>query len=409
MSAISDKYHKLGGPSGFLGQPTTPENPTPDGHGRYSHYQHGSIYWSKKTGAHEVHGAIRNLWSSLGWELSQLGYPLTDETSVAGGRFNRFEHGHIYWTPATGAHEVHGAILDRYLEDGGPGNAGYGFPTGDEEPVLRGRRSRFQRADVFWDGRSAYVVYPGPQPSTLDPRAAGQWKVAPFSSGVVGVHVALLHTNQVLFVNFREPDNPAAPPEPPLTAVSTVLDLATGTLLLPSYEGPLPELENIFCGGHAFLPDGRLIVVGGDREGYVRPTPVKAIHEFVPGGPGGGHWHYLGDMRQGRWYPTAATLPDGRVLITGGHSRNDIAPREANNTFEIYDRAVGLSGTTGVLEVLHTDAALYPFVVVLPDRTALVHGATTSQFLDLQTITPVPGALEAAARPDRASRTYGVE
>jgi hypothetical protein len=409
MSAISDKYASLGGPQGFLGASTTSEKKTPDKRGRFTHYEHGSIYWSPETGAHEVHGAIRDLWASLGWEHPPLGYPLSDETGVGGGRFNDFQGGSIFWSPSTGAHVVQGAILARYRGDGGPESSGYGFPISNEEPVRRGRRSRFERADVFWDQRSAYVVYPGPQPSTLDPVQAGRWEVAPFGSGIVGVHAALLHTNQVLFVSFREPDNPAAAPEPPLAAVSTVLDLATGTLAHPSYEGPLPELENVFCGGHAFLPDGRLIVVGGDREGYVRATPVKAIHEFVPGGPGGGHWHYLGDMRKPRWYPSATTLPDGRVLILGGHSQNDKPPQTANNTFEVYDRATGLTPQTGVLDILHLGAALYPFVVVLPNKTALVHSGTTSQFLDLQTFQVRPGTLEAAARPDRASRTYGVE
>jgi hypothetical protein len=411
VTAISERYTELGGPDGLLGPSTTGELSTPDGIGRYVHYRSGSIYWSPATGAHEVHGAIAGKWAELGWERSALGYPTSDEEPVGDGvgRVSRFQIGSIYWSPASGAHEVRGAIHARYTGDGGPARSGYGYPVSDEQPVLRGRVGHFERADVFWDGRDAYVVYPPPPAETRPPEQVGRFEVAPFTSGVIGVHAALLHTDQVLFWSFRPPDDPNADPNPPLYAASAVLDLATGSLLHPSYEGPLPDLDNIFCGGHAFLPDGRLIVVGGDREGYVRPTPVKAIHEFVPGGPGGGHWHYLGDMRQGRWYPTAATLPDGRVLVAGGHSRNDIAPREANNTFEIYDRAIGLSETTGVLEVLHIDAALYPFVVVLPDRTALVHGATTSQFLDLQTMTPRPGTLEAAARPDRASRTYGVE
>ncbi len=409
MTAISDKYAALGGPGGFLGAAVEDEMSCPDHRGAFRHYDGGSIYWSPETGAHEVHGAIRSHWQELGWERSVVGYPTSDEADVAGGRFNSFAAGFIYWRPETGAHEVHGAILDRYLADGGPEHSGYGFPIGDEEAVLRGRGSRFQRAQVFWDRRDAYVVYPAPAPSTLPPGSAGRWDVAPYTSGVIGVHAALLHTNQVLFWSFRPPDDPNQDPNPPLYAVSTVLDLASGSLLHPSYEGPLPDLENIFCGGHAFLPDGRLIVVGGDREGYVRPTPVKAIHEFVPGGPGGGHWHYLGDMRKPRWYPSATTLPDGRVLIAGGHARSDIPPLEVNNTFEVYDRALGLTPETGVLDILHPGAGLYPFVLVLPDRTALVHAATTTQFLDLQSFQVLPGQLEAAARPDRASRTYGVE
>ena len=157
--------------------------------------------------------------------------------------------------------------------------------------------SHFERAAIFWDRRDAYVVYPAPQPSTRDPLEAGRWEMAPYTSGVIGVHAALLHTNQVLFWSFRPPDDPTQDPNPPLYAVSAVLDLATGSLLHPSYEGPLPDLDNIFCGGHAFLPDGRLIVVGGDREGYVRPKPVQAIHEFIPGGPGGGPDRLRGGRR----------------------------------------------------------------------------------------------------------------
>lgn len=409
MTAISDKYDALGGPGGFLGAAVDGEHSCPDGRGRYRHYQGGSIYWSPETGAHEVHGAIRDQWQQLGWERSVVGYPTSDEGAVADGRFNSFAKGRVYWHPEVGAHEVLGAILDRYLADGGPEHSGYGFPVSGEEPVLRGRVSSFQRARVFWDRQDAYVVYPAPPPSTAPPASAGRWDVAPFTSGVIGVHAALLHTGAVLFWSFRPPDDPNTDPNPPLYAVSTVLDLATGSLLHPSYEGPLPDLENIFCGGHAFLPDGRLIVVGGDREGYVRPTPVKAIHEFIPGGPGGGHWHYLGDMRKPRWYPSATTLPDGRVLIAGGHARNDIAPVEVNNTFEVFDRASGLTPQTGTLDVLHPGAGLYPFLIVLPDQTALVHANTTTQFIDLHTFQPLPDKLEAADRPDRASRTYGVE
>jgi uncharacterized protein with LGFP repeats len=45
MSAISDKYNALGGNGGFLGSPKGAESPTPDGIGRFRHYQFGSIYW----------------------------------------------------------------------------------------------------------------------------------------------------------------------------------------------------------------------------------------------------------------------------------------------------------------------------------------------------------------------------
>ena len=82
MSDIDVKYAQLGGAAGFLGAPTTAENTAPDGVGRYRHYQGGSVYWSPATGAHEVHGAIRGLWAQLGWERSWLGYPVSNELTT---------------------------------------------------------------------------------------------------------------------------------------------------------------------------------------------------------------------------------------------------------------------------------------------------------------------------------------
>src|SRR5947209_1709940 len=110
MSAIDDKYAALGGAGGFLGAPTTAETTAEDRVGRIRHFQGGSIYWTPQTGAHEVHGLIRKMWADLGWEKSFLGYPLTDEMGPPGGdgRFNRFQGGSIYWSSNTGAREVHG-------------------------------------------------------------------------------------------------------------------------------------------------------------------------------------------------------------------------------------------------------------------------------------------------------------
>jgi LGFP repeat len=104
--AIRDRYRAPGNPDGWLllGYPTTDETATADGVGRYNHFERGSIFWHPQTGAHEVHGAIRDLWAQLGWERSELGYPTSDEAPLDGGaRRSRFQHGSIYWTPGFGA------------------------------------------------------------------------------------------------------------------------------------------------------------------------------------------------------------------------------------------------------------------------------------------------------------------
>lgn len=100
---ISDKYAQLGGAGGFLGAPTMSESTLPDGVGKFRHYQAGSIYWHPTTGAHEIHGLIRQRWSQLNWELGYLGYPMTDEIDLAdgSGKVSKFQGGQLIWRSAT--------------------------------------------------------------------------------------------------------------------------------------------------------------------------------------------------------------------------------------------------------------------------------------------------------------------
>ena len=160
MTAIDDKYAELGGPGGFLGRPVdagagSGEMAMPDGRGRERDFEGGTICWTPQTGAHEVHGEIRVKWAQLRGGRGFLGYPVTDElgTPDGRGRFNHFEGGSIYWTPETGAHEVHGAIRDKWASMGWE-RSFLGYPVSDEMDVElrggRGRVSRFQGGDIFW-------------------------------------------------------------------------------------------------------------------------------------------------------------------------------------------------------------------------------------------------------------------
>ena len=162
VGAIDVKYRALGGCNSFLGHPTTPERTTPDGVGRYSVFEHGSIYWTAATGAHEVHGMIRDKWSAVGWEAGVLGYPITDETPAPDGigRYGVFERGSIYWSPATGAWGVHGRIRDAYAELGWEAGS-LGYPTSDEYAIDGGRRSDFENGAITWsaDTNTTTVTY----------------------------------------------------------------------------------------------------------------------------------------------------------------------------------------------------------------------------------------------------------
>src|SRR6202012_2078020 len=104
-----------------------------DGRGRSRDFQNGSIFWTPQTGAHEVHGDIRVKWAQLGGTRGFLGYPITDETGTPDGRgrYNHFQGGSIYSTPFTGAHEVHGAIRQKWAALGWE-HSTLGYPISDE-------------------------------------------------------------------------------------------------------------------------------------------------------------------------------------------------------------------------------------------------------------------------------------
>lgn len=156
--AIGDKYARLGGAGGFLGSPTTGEYDVRGG--RAQNFQGGRMYWSGSTGANEVHGEILGKYLTRGGADSQLGLPTGDESAVPGGRGNRFQVGGIYWSPSTGATAVQGLIDEHYRALGGPGGT-LGLPVGDEYAVPNGRASRFLGGTVYWSGPSGAAAVQG--------------------------------------------------------------------------------------------------------------------------------------------------------------------------------------------------------------------------------------------------------
>ncbi|MGI5171219.1 DUF2599 domain-containing protein [Spirillospora sp. CA-253888] len=131
--AIQAKYIELGEERGPLGCPITNELSTPDGRGRFNHFNGGSIYWTAETGAHAVWGSIRDRWQSLGWEKGFLGYPLQDEqvNPDRDGRRQQFQGGTLYWHPTIGAYPVKGAIGQLWGQYGHE-TGRLGYPRSDE-------------------------------------------------------------------------------------------------------------------------------------------------------------------------------------------------------------------------------------------------------------------------------------
>ena len=163
--SIRTTYDRLDAADSVVGLPITRELRTVPYTGAYNHFQRGSIFWSPSTGAHEVRGSIRARWQALGWEKSPLGYPTTDETPTASGTgaSHRFQRGAIYWSGATGAHEVRNGIAALYAQLGaerGP----LGYPVRGEvaTPVLTGSYSAFQGGAIYWSPATGVKEVHGP-------------------------------------------------------------------------------------------------------------------------------------------------------------------------------------------------------------------------------------------------------
>ncbi|KAJ7058025.1 galactose oxidase [Mycena amicta] len=170
---------------------------------------------------------------------------------------------------------------------------------------------------------------------------------------------------------------------------------------------------DVFCSGSIILPDkaARQLNVGGwslqSTRGIRLYTPDGA-----PGVNGTNDWEEnvsILALQKNRWYPTAATLPNGTVLVIGGETGSNASP-EPN--LEILPTPPG-GDTTIFLDWLNrTDPNnLYPFVFVLPSGKLFVVYYNEARILDagsFDTIQTLPN-LPASVNNFLGGRTYPLE
>jgi uncharacterized protein with LGFP repeats len=155
--AIRSRWGSVGRENGYLGYPAGGAVCGLRGGGCHQHFQGGSIYWSPATGAQPVNGAIRSRWGSVGWENGFLGYPTGGAVCGlrTGGCYQEFQGGAILWSPASGAQPVNGAIRTRWGQLGRE-NGQLGYPVAGAVCGLRngGCLQNFQGASIYWSPAS---------------------------------------------------------------------------------------------------------------------------------------------------------------------------------------------------------------------------------------------------------------
>ncbi|MEO8666565.1 MAG: galactose oxidase-like domain-containing protein [Ignavibacteria bacterium] len=159
----------------------------------------------------------------------------------------------------------------------------------------------------------------------------GEFNEGPADSKVTAVHAVLDHTGKVLIFHCRSYPMWTWYYDPELDEmVGSHLDVP----IWPVATEPRPiEPSRIFCSGHCFMSDGRLIVAGGEKDTpypyqYIAPAfqPFRGLdYCFIFDPEGDPQWIVPLDgfdnpyyMRDGRWYPSLTILNDGRILALGG-------------------------------------------------------------------------------------------
>ena len=209
-----------------------------------------------------------------------------------------------------------------------------------------------------------YACQDTSRPTEVDPEATaaltassssavrGKWARA-FPTPVVAVHMHLLPTARVLLWGDRgaaqlwNPANPGAG----FTAVA--------------------KTYRIFCSGHTFLPDGRLLVTGGTISG-TRGDPRAVIFN-----PSSGSWSTTGSMAQGRYYPTTTVLPSGEVLAVSGSN-------ESGAVVVIPEIGSGTTWRRLTTASLAVSAPYYPAMFLAPNGRVFLAGyPQTSRYLNV--------------------------
>jgi WD40 repeat protein len=192
-----------------------------------------------------------------------------------------------------------------------------------------------------------------------NPAVVGQWSGL-VSLPIVPIHMSLLPDGSVLAWG-----NPATPPSDAGSQVR-VWDPSQAQPALQEVPNPFVD---VYCSGHSFLADGRLLVTGGHLGDHVG-SDLTALFDFRTR-----TWSNAPRMNAARWYPTNTTLANGEVAVVSGTVDG---PSNVNTLPEVWS-ASGVRPLTGAQLAL----PLYPWMHLAPNGKLFNSGpGQTTRYLD---------------------------
>jgi hypothetical protein len=175
------------------------------------------------------------------------------------------------------------------------------------------------------------------------------------------LHAVLLSTGKVLMFSGHTEGMHYA-------TVSFVFDPATRQL----HRRPFPPGVDLFCCHYVHLEDGRVLVVGGSDADFNAHSSVGARHIlfFDPTIGPHGDWVPSGQqLLQGRWYPTAVLLGDGRVLVFSGRREFGVTrpPADIAHFVEVLTPPTYAPTRMTGADAAGTELPIYPGMHLAPD------------------------------------------
>ena len=129
---------------------------------------------------------------------------------------------------------------------------------------------------------------------------------------------------------------------------------------------------NLFCSGHSLLPDGRLLVAGGHEVLESKPlaeglgSKHTNIFDFR-----NNTWTAGPDMNNGRWYPFNVTLGTGETMIVSGSFL--INPQTGGATFNRVPQVFTTQGTLrNLTTITHASFFTLPHLHLLASSNVLM-------------------------------------